>query len=222
MIRAWNEFAARFDDWLSMPLAMLSLLLLGGLAGLLWYTFPAWLPHRWWGRFWRALGRAWRRLAAAVGRAPRVLRSARWRGWRPGRLWWRWRRRPTATTDVAEPAADDALPDRPAHEFVSLADWYAAQGRYAEAVRERLRGIVRALVDVQVIAAPPGWTVIELASAAGTALPAVYPCVTGASQVFSDIWYGQRPAAATDDAWMRGYADETARVLAGIPAGVPR
>ena len=63
---------------------------------------------------------------------------------------------------------------------------------------------------------------VELAGAAGRVLPSVYPAVTGASQVFSEIWYGQRPATAADDTQMRGYADETSAVLAAALAWSPR
>jgi len=222
MIRAWNEFVARIDEVLPLPLAMLALVTAAILIGLLWYTFPAWLPHRWWGRFWRAVGRSLRRLGSGFARLPGRIRAARWRRWRPGRLLLRWRRRRKAEPGTVAESADDALPDRSAHEFLTLADWYAAQGRYAEAVRERLRAIVRALVDAQVIAAPPGSTVVELAGAAGRALPSAYPAVTGASQVFSEIWYGQRPATAADDTQMRGYADEISAVLAAALAWSPR
>jgi hypothetical protein len=109
-------------------------------------------------------------------------------------------------------ATGDELPDLPVEAFLSLADRFAAEGRYAEAVRERLRGIVRGLVDRQVIEHRPGWTVMELAQAAATARPAVGTPLREAAQVFSDIWYGQRPAGATDDARMRVLAEQVGRL----------
>src|SRR5262249_52273092 len=111
------------------------------------------------------------------------------------------------------------LPDRPAEEFVSLADRYAAQGRYAEAVRERLRAIVRELVDAGAVGNRPGWTGTELARVAAAARPPVRPPLDAASLVFSDIWYGLRPAYAHHDERMREYAAQVHAALAAQPVG---
>ena len=89
--------------------------------------------------------------------------------------------------------SEEELPDVAAAVFVSLADRYAAEGRWAEAVRERLRAMVRELVDRGVIEHRPGWTVTELARAAGSATAVVAPAVEAASNIFSDIWYAQQP-----------------------------
>jgi hypothetical protein len=113
------------------------------------------------------------------------------------------------------PVAGDELPDLPAAAFVSLADRLAAQGRFAEAVRERLRAIVRELIDSGLLDHRPGWTVTELAAAAGAARPPVRPGLDAASRLFSDIWYGQRPADADDDRRMRGYARQVHAALTG-------
>jgi hypothetical protein len=230
VIRAWDELAARLDDRIPLSLVAIGLLVLGTLVGLLLYMYPSWLPWRWWSRFWpavwrglRALGRGVVALVRAVGRLPARLRGLRWGGlrarWRIGRLSLRRRRRVRPAGTVAAPVADDELPDLPATDFRALADWYAAAGRYAEAVRERLRGMLRSLVEAGVIEAPPGSTVVELTAAVRWALPPVHPPVSAACQLFSDIWYGQRPATATDDAQVRGYADQ---VGAALTVGVPR
>ena len=129
--------------------------------------------------------------------------------------WWpnrrRRSRRPTAAEPPSrhvplEPEASDELPDRPAEESRSLADRYAADGRFAEAVRERLRAMVRSLVERGVIDNRPGWTITELAAAAGSARPATAAPLAEAARIFSDIWYGQRPATAAHDARMRELA----------------
>ncbi len=209
MSRWWTDQVAALGDVIGLGLATLFLLLAAGLAALAWYFWPRWLPWRWW---------RW---------------HPRWRwGW-PWQWYWRWpwrlslrwrwrRRRPKAvagsTAEVTEVAVDE-LPDVPAQALASLADQYAAQGRYAEAVRERLRAIVRELVDTGVIDHRPGWTVTELARAAGAARPAVAPPLSAASLLFSDIWYGQRPAYPEHDGRMRGYAADVHAVLAGVPAG---
>jgi hypothetical protein len=103
-----------------------------------------------------------------------------------------------------------------------LADRLAAEGRFAEAVRERLRGMIRELVDLRVVENRPGWTVTELAAMAGTNRPPVRPPVDAASRAFSDIWYGQRPATAVHDGQMRGYAEQLHAILTSTLAGVPR
>jgi hypothetical protein len=203
--RRWTDWVAALGDRLPLGSAALLLLLLAGLAGAALYWWPAWLPTRWWPR----------RAPDADGwRRPRLRRP---------RLRWRWpwcrRRRPDATVPAESPAPGDELPDLPVEEFLSLADRMAAQGRFAEAVRERLRAIIRALVDARLIEHRPGWTVTELAAAAGAAHPPVRPGLDAASLLFSDIWYGQRPAVPGDDARMRGYATQVAGALAGSLAG---
>ncbi|GAA1878529.1 DUF4129 domain-containing protein [Asanoa iriomotensis] len=158
-----------------------------------------------------------------------ALASVVWTQWarlRTLRLRWPRRRRRTATTDPDESAAEpeplepDVLPDLPAATFVSRADQFAAQGRWAEAVRERLRAMVRSLVDRRVIDHHPGWTVTELAAAAGHNAPATDRPLSGAGTVFSDIWYGQKPATADDDAAMKGFASDVDRAMSGarVPA----
>ncbi|MEV0839314.1 DUF4129 domain-containing protein [Actinocatenispora sera] len=129
-------------------------------------------------------------------------------------LYWRPRRRrhhepvdPPAAVEPPEPAADDdAVPELPPAQLASLADRYAAAGRYAEAVRERLRAMVRELVERGVLAHRPEWTVTELAAAAGRAAPQLAGTMTEAAEVFSRIWYARRTATAADDARMRTLA----------------
>jgi hypothetical protein len=216
MTRWWNEQVARITDVIPVGLAYLLVLLLGGLVGMALYWWPAWLPWRWW-------------------RTPRLRlrpRRIRWRWpwqWRWSLLWkwrlrWPWRRRPrpAAEPTVANPVAGDELPDLPVADFVSLADRLAAEGRFAEAVRERLRAIVRELIDAGLIDNRPGWTVTELAAAAGAARPPVRPGLDAASGLFSDIWYGQRPAGADDDRRMRGYAGQVHGALTGALVGSSR
>ncbi len=114
---------------------------------------------------------------------------------------------PEEDSDSAEP---DGLPDRPPAELRTSADRYAAAGRYAEAVRERLRAMVRDLVDRQILVHHPGWTVTELAAAAAGADPGLAGPMREAAELFSGIWYGRRPATAAHDARMRVLADQVA------------
>ncbi|MFI9643887.1 DUF4129 domain-containing protein [Micromonospora sp. NPDC051925] len=194
MSRWWTEAVAALGDVLPLPLAALLLVLVAGLAALAWYHFPAWVPRR--------LPR-WR--------LPR-LRLPRWRRRRRTE-------RPasaTATAGLPRPrAGDDATPAGPGR---SLADRLAAEGRYAEAVRERLRDMVRRLVAVGAVAPRPGMTVTELTDAAARARPLVDPPLRAAGAIFAELWYAQRPAAAGHDRRMRELADELDRALATPPA----
>ncbi|MEV4413394.1 DUF4129 domain-containing protein [Catellatospora sp. NPDC049609] len=185
-MRWWNEAAAVWDDGFSLVLSWLVLLLLAAVVAVLWYTYPAWLPSRW--RMRRAARRAGRadELGEAIGEP----------------------------VDGEDPDDAEELPARAAEVYHNLADRYAAEGRWAEAVRERLRAIVRELVERGVIEHVPGWTVTELARAAAGARPELGPALDGATAVFSGIWYAQRPATAEDDERMRGHlatVRETAR-----------
>jgi hypothetical protein len=143
--------------------------------------------------------------------------------WRRG--WWP-RRRPRPVdepvvvpdTPPVEETADDELPEVPTATLLSLADRYAAEGRYAEAVRERLRAMVRELVDRGVIEHRPGWTVTELARRAGRALPPAAGPLDEAARIFSDIWYGERPATAGHDSRMRDLATAVGAARLGAPA----
>jgi hypothetical protein len=207
MSRTWNQIAAIPIDAVGIVGAVLIVLAVAALAGLAWRTYPRWLPGRSW---FAGLRRWWQRLRQV--RLPR------------------WRRRGDQAKPVAAPtpveAAPDALPEVPASELRSAADLLAAQGRFAEAVRERLRAIVRELVDTGVIHRHPEWTVTELARAAATARITLAGPLNGAGTVFSDIWYGARPATREHDERMRAYADEVHRQLTTpgftMPAGTRR
>lgn len=114
---------------------------------------------------------------------------------------------------------DETLPDRPAAELAASADALAAQGRYREAVRERLRAIVRELVERGIVDSRPGWTVTELAQMAARTLPPAAPPLAAASDIFSRIWYGQRAAGPADDAAMREHAAAVRATLPAVRAG---
>lgn len=110
--------------------------------------------------------------------------------------------------------APDELPDLPAFQLVLTADELAAQGRYKEAVRERLRAIVRQLIEHELLEHRPGWTVTELTARASAAHPPLAEPLTAASDRFSGIWYGRLPAGPADDAAMRECANAVTALLA--------
>jgi hypothetical protein len=206
MSRLWTTFVDAVAAILPLPLVVLILLALAGAVALLWYFFPKWVPRR--------LPRF---------RKPRWRLRLRWPTWRwrwpDWRSWLRRRKRKGTETDLEQAieelvASDEELPELPPAVFVSLADRLAAEGRYAEAIRERLRGVVRELVDRGVIAHRPGWTVTELARAAATVRPTVDRPLSAAVSIFSDIWYGQRPATAEHDERMKALTTQVTGALA--------
>jgi hypothetical protein len=214
-MRQWNEFVGAVGEIIALPALLLILLIVASLVAVLWYFFPAWVPRRW-----PRLRKPHWRLRAPRWRLPRWRwPRLRWDFWRWG-LWKRdfWRRRKRkdrkVTPDPVDLTAGDDVPELPAVTFVDLADRLAAEGRYAEAIRERLRGMVRELIERGVLEHRPGWTVTELAAAAATRRPAVADPLGAAGAIFSDIWYGGRPADAEQDNRMRALARALTAVLA--------
>lgn len=225
MTRAWDEFVAAVFDVVGPRQLLLLMFLTAAVCAALWYWFPAWVPRR--------LPR-WRRprMVPRRRRLPR-LRLPQWRlpqwrlpQWRLPRFRmprWDWRRllrrrrRPTRQPLAgAVPGADTApVPEATAVASggLSAADRLAAQGRYAEAIRERLREAVGDLVDAGVVAPQPGWTAAELAAVAATTSPAVAHPLEVATALFSEIWYGQRPALPAHDQHMRALTGEVRAVL---------
>ncbi|MCW3814704.1 DUF4129 domain-containing protein [Micromonospora sp. DR5-3] len=202
MSRWWTEAVAALGDVVPLPLAALLLLLAALLAALAWYFFPAWVPRR--------LPRP--RLRLPRPRRPRLrLRLPRLR---LPRLRLPRRRRAARLGEPAVPVPAPRTPEPAAPGHASLADRLAAEGRYAEAVRERLRDMVRALVDRQVVEPRPGMTVTELTTVAARVRPEVRPTLHAAGTIFSDLWYAQRPATPEHDRRMRDLATDLHRELA--------
>ena len=78
------------------------------------------------------------------------------------------------------------------------AEQLARDGRFADAVRTRLRAVVRTLEDRALIEPRPGRTATEVARDAGTVAPTLRPALDAAAGTFSEVWYGGRPASAED------------------------
>ncbi|MBU8859026.1 MULTISPECIES: DUF4129 domain-containing protein [unclassified Micromonospora] len=197
MSRWWTETVAALGDVVPLPLAALILLAAALLVALGWHFFPAWLPRR----LPRLSLPRWRRPHLPRFRLPR-LRLPRFRR--------RARRPRTDPPPVRLPA-----PRLPEPAAAGLADRLAAEGRYAEAVRERLREMVRLLVVRHVVEPRPGLTVVELTEAAARTRPQVRPTLHAAGAIFSDLWYAQRPATAAHDRRMRELATDLSRELTG-------
>ena len=101
------------------------------------------------------------------------------------------------------------------------ADAAAAQGRWADAVRERLRAIVRSLEESGVLDARPGRTAVEVARDAAGAAPTLGAPLIAGAVVFDQVWYGGRTAGPEDDAALRALDDQVGRELRGTRRGAP-
>jgi hypothetical protein len=206
-----DRFAGVFIDAIGLPWCLV--IVIGGavLLALAWSTWPRWWPRASW---WAAIVRVFRWRGRRGAKGPR--RKFSWPKWR-----WPWRRRKKAAQAkvreirvLTEPIEGDTLPDVPAEVLVSLADRLAAEGRYAESVRERLRGMVRELVDAGVVENRPSLTVSELARAAATRRPPMGSPLGEAVTIFSDIWYGERDAHLGHDRAMRDHAAAVHQLVA--------
>ena len=84
-----------------------------------------------------------------------------------------------------------------ADEHRARAQTAAEQGRWAEAVRERLRAVVRELEARGALDPRPGRTAGEVARDGGAAVPDVAADLARAAALFDEVWYGGRPADAS-------------------------
>jgi len=102
-----------------------------------------------------------------------------------------------------------------AAEHRALADQAASAGRWDDAVRERLRAVVRELESRGVLDPRPGRTAGEVASEGGTSVPAIAAPLRRATTVFDEVWYGGRTAdaAAHDVVVAADHAVTTARLV---------
>jgi hypothetical protein len=142
--------------------------------------------------------------------------------WVPRR--WPRLRRPRVRRPRAEKQAERPAPERKPEPLVTaaavaddktLAERLAAEGRFAEAIRQRLRDVIRDLVAARVVVPQPGWTAAELAAVAAAERPAVAAPMGRAAEVFSEIWYGDRPAGREHDDYMRTLTDQVRAELTG-------
>jgi hypothetical protein len=84
-----------------------------------------------------------------------------------------------------------------AEEHRALAEEAASAARWEDAVRERLRAIVRELEARGVLEPRPGRTAGEVARDGSAAVPAIAEPLRRATGTFDEIWYGGRPADAS-------------------------
>ena len=116
------------------------------------------------------------------------------------------------TRSARKPLLDETPSTARSHR--DAAEDHAAAGRWAEAIRERLRAIARDLEERAVLAPRPGRTADELAAEAGQALPDLADDLRTGVRIFDDVWYGGRPG--TPDGYTR-LRDLDERVRAAKP-----
>jgi len=87
----------------------------------------------------------------------------------------------------------------------------AERGDWAQAVRERLRTIIRDLEERDLLEPRIGRTAREAALDAGRVLPELSTDLLRAAGTFEDVWYGARTATAAMDAFFRDLDQRVAR-----------
>ncbi|GAA2464313.1 hypothetical protein Ahu01nite_008460 [Winogradskya humida] len=184
--RVWDEFVASVFDHISPGLLLLLMLAAAGLLGSLWYWYPRWIPRRW-PRLPRWEKRA-KRAKAKKTPAPKPKKQQE--------------------EPIFEPQV--VLPNG-----MLLADRLASEGRYAEAIRQRLRDVVGDLTAAGVVSPLPGTTAAEVAASAAQQRPAVAAPLGGATDLFSEVWYGDRPAERVHDDHMRTLTGEVRSRMTG-------
>jgi hypothetical protein len=108
---------------------------------------------------------------------------------------------------------------RSAAEYRRAADAHAAAGESADAVRERLRAVIRSLEERALLDPRPGRTADEAALEAGAALPECAASLRAAARVFYEIWYGGRAASAASDQVLRDLDEQVRTSRSVLSAG---
>ncbi len=110
---------------------------------------------------------------------------------------------------------------RSAAEHRAAADVHAAAGEWAEAVRERLRAVVRGLEERSLLEPRPGRTADEAAAEGGAVLPDCARDLRQGAAIFDDVWYGGRAATAASHETLRRL-DDRVRASRPVLTGGPR
>ncbi|WP_188191254.1 DUF4129 domain-containing protein [Nonomuraea sp. SYSU D8015] len=115
-----------------------------------------------------------------------------------------------------------------AAEHRQAAERLAAEGRWSEAIQERLRAIARDLEERALVDGMPGRTADELAAEAAVALPGFATELAAAARAFDDVTYGGVPGTRETYDSMTHLDDRLRQARpvplaapAGVGAGVP-
>jgi hypothetical protein len=124
-----------------------------------------------------------------------------------------------ARSTVDMPLFDDG--SRRAADLRADAERFAAAGAWAEAVRARLRAVVRDLEERGLVDVRPGRTADEIAGDAGQALPSAAADLRTGARLFDDVWYGGRTADSTTYARMVAVDDAVSAARPGRTGELP-
>jgi Domain of unknown function (DUF4129) len=106
---------------------------------------------------------------------------------------------------------------RSAADHRRAADAHAGRGEWADAVRERLRAVVRDLEERALLDPRPGRTAGEAATDAGRLLPGLASDLRAAATAFDEVSYGGRAASAETDRQLRSLDDAVRRARPAAP-----
>ncbi len=114
---------------------------------------------------------------------------------------------------AAHRTSADADPLAPieARDHRRIAADYEGDGRYAEALREWLRAVVRTIEERGVLDPLPGRTGAATAREAGLLLPGVAAELAAVMATFDEVWFGGRAATAADAAAAHRVAEDVVR-----------
>ena len=107
---------------------------------------------------------------------------------------------------------------RTADSHRAAADAAEAAGRFDEAVRERMRALVRGLEERDLVEVRPGRTAGEATRAAAVAVPSAASAVTEAARRFDETVYGGRSADADAATAVRRADDAVRRAPSAVRA----
>jgi hypothetical protein len=107
-----------------------------------------------------------------------------------------------------------------AAEYRASAERHAAEQAWAEAIRDRLRAIVRDLEHRGLLDPRPGRTADEAAREAGRELPTHAEALVRTARTFDDVWYGGRTATPQMYAQIRD-VDDAVRRTRPVPVATP-
>ncbi|TMR98230.1 DUF4129 domain-containing protein [Nonomuraea basaltis] len=139
-----------------------------------------------------------------------------------------WRLRKTARRNALAVGALFGERAMSAAEHRQAAERLAAEGRWGEAIQERLRAIARDLEERALVDGMPGRTADELAAEAALALPGFAAELAAAARSFDDVTYGGVPgtreayeAMSLLDDQLRQARPVPLATPAGVGTGVP-
>lgn len=109
---------------------------------------------------------------------------------------------------------------RTAAQLRADADAHAAAGRWAEAVLDRFRAILRSLEERAVLDPRPGRTADEAASDAAARLPDLTTDLLAAGRLFDEVCYGDRVPDAEAARWLAELDGRVVRTRPSTPEPV--